>query len=34
VVTSLVVPLITAWWAGRVKAAGGEVGPGAPLGNP
>src|SRR5262249_23071566 len=34
VVTSLVVPFVTAWWAARVKAAGGEVGPGAPLGNP
>jgi 2-keto-3-deoxygluconate permease len=34
VITALVVPLVTAWWAGRVKAAGGEVGPGAPAGTP
>ena len=34
VVTSLVVPLVTAWWAGRVRAAGGEVGPETSQSNP
>ena len=34
VVTSLVVPIVTAWWAGRVKAAGGEVGPAESPGKP